>query len=68
MKAMLKKFFSKRVWKSLLSTVLYFALTILTLHDVFIIVAHSFNPKFMEWASPYLLDKLLEAILHTFAL
>ena len=45
---------------------IYFVITILTLHDLFIIVAHTINPKFIEWASPYILDKLLAALIATF--
>ena len=52
----------------MLGNVLYIALTLLVLHDVFIIFAHTINPKFMDWAEPYLLDKILNAILTSFSI
>jgi hypothetical protein len=68
MGARLKKLFSRKFWKSMLGMVLYFAVSILVLHDLFVIVAHTIDPKFMEWATPYLLDKLLAALLTTFSI
>ena len=64
-KSFVKKLFSKGFWKSVLTSSIYFALAVLTLHDLFIIIAHSINPKFLEWSSPYFMDKLLDTILHT---
>jgi len=58
----LKKWFSARKWKAVFTTVVYFAVSLLVLHDVFIIIAHTICPEFMEWAIPYLLDKLLAAL------
>ena len=63
-----KKVFSLRMWKRVLGMVMYFVASVLALHDTFIIIAHSIDPKFMEGAGPYLLDKLLQAILTSFAL
>lgn len=64
----LRKLASVRAWKSILTMTLYFALSILALHDVFIIVAHSINPNFMADASPYLLEKILSVLLTSFSL
>lgn len=65
MGAKLKNFLSKQFWKTVLSDVVYFSLSLLVLHDVFIIVAHTFSSTFLAQASPYILDKLLNALIAT---
>ena len=64
-KPWLKKVISKRFWKSVAGMTIYFAIALLVLHDVFIIIAHSISPEFLNNANPYLLGKLFETILNT---
>lgn len=59
---MIKQWFSKRKWKGIFTSMMYLAVSVLLLHDVFIIIAHSISPTFMEYATPYILDKLLAAL------
>jgi len=62
----LRKWFTARKWKSIFGAIMYCAVSILVLHDVFIIIAHTISPEFMEWAAPYMLDKLLAALFASF--
>ena len=64
-KPWLMKILSKRFWKSIAGMTIYFAIALLVLHDVFIIIAHSISPEFLNNASPYLLSKLFETLLST---
>lgn len=41
---------------------LYIAASALMFHDLFIIIAHTINPRYLEWANPFLLEKLLSAM------
>lgn len=58
-----KKLFLPGKFKTLFFAVLYFVVSLLLLHDVFVLIAHSIDPEFLQSAEPYILNKFLSIII-----
>lgn len=57
----------KDFWKGRLAASLYFAGTVLCMHDMLVLLIHSAFPKFLPEAHPYFLDKFFEALINVLA-
>lgn len=62
----MSRLLSSRFWQKKLKAVMYFAGSVIVIHDVCVVVAQTVYPPFKEIASPYILDKLLGGLLGTF--